>query len=171
MSTLAPLVGWVERSETHDPARVVMGFAQFCRALPILQTVIILMLAAIAGPAAAQSLFGKQVEVTLAGQDGKPMAAAEVKVFAPGNFSHPVVTGKTDGDGKFYFTADRDGFWTAEAKNGKEVARVSIKITGTEGGSGPVSPWLLYGLLLALLAAAIGFRVLRARARRRPPAA
>ena len=97
------------------------------------------------------------------------MAAAKVRIFAPGNGNQPAVTGKTDSSGKFYFTADRDGFWTAEANNGQEVARVSIKVTGVEGGTGPVSPWLLYGVLLALLAAAIGFRVLRARARRRPP--
>lgn len=128
----------------------------------------ILLLAVVHGPAAGQSLFGKQVEVTLAGQDGKPMAGAQVRVFAPGDFNHPVVTGKTDGSGKFYFTADRDGFWSAEANNGSEVARVSIKVTGVGGDTGPLSPWLLFGILAVLLVAAILLRVMRARSRRRP---
>ena len=64
------------------------------------------------------------------------------------------------------FGADRDGFWTAEARRGDEVARVSVRVTGLEGGAEPVSPWLLFGGLLLLLAIAVGYRILRARARR-----
>lgn len=132
---------------------------------------LLLALSGLVGPTAAQSLFGgKQVEVTLAGRDGKPMANAEVRVFAPGDLTHPVKSGKTDGDGKFYFDADRDGFWTAEANQGGEVARVSIKVSGLEGGNERVPPWLLIGGLLMLLAIAIGYRMLRARSRRPPRA-
>lgn len=127
---------------------------------------LLLVLAGFATPVAAQSLFGQQVEVTLAAQDGKPMAGAEVRVFAPGNPNRPVTTGKTDNNGKFFFTADRDGFWTAEAKRGGEVARVSVRVSGVDEGSGEVSPWVLFGGLLVLLALAIVFRMLRARARR-----
>jgi len=121
---------------------------------------------ALSPPAAAQSLFGRQVEVTLAGQDGKPMARAEVRVFAPDDLNRPVTTGKTDSDGKFYFSADRDGFWTAEARRGGEVARVSVKVSGVEGGTERVPPWLLFGGLIVLLLLAVGFRMLRARSRR-----
>lgn len=133
----------------------------------LLRLLLIVALAGIAGPAAGQSLFGgKQVEVTLAGRDGKPMAGAEVRVFAPGDLNRPVATGKTDTSGKFYFTADRDGFWTAEANQGDEVARVSVKVSGLEGSNEPLSPWLLVSGLVVLLALAVGFRILRARGRR-----
>ena len=125
--------------------------------------------AAVSGPAAAQSLFGgKQVEVTLAARDGKPMAGAAVRVFAPGDLNHAATTGKTDSSGKFYFTADRDGFWTAEARQGDEVARVSVKVSDLEGGTERVPPWLLIGGLLLLLALAIWYRALRVRSRRPP---
>ena len=130
---------------------------------------LILLALLVPGPAAAQTLFGRQVEVTLTAQDGKPMADAEVRVFAPGDPTHPIITGKTDSNGKFYFTANRDGFWTAESRRGDEVARVSVRVTGLEGGTEQISPWLLFGGLLVLLALAIGFRILRAR-NRRPPA-
>lgn len=129
----------------------------------------LLALAGFAGAAAAQSLFGKQVEVNLAARDGKPMAGAEVRVFAPGDLTRPAATGKTDSDGKFYFSADRDGFWTAEATQNGEVARVSVKVSGLEGGSERISPWLLFGALGVLLVIAIWYRILRARSRRRPP--
>jgi len=126
----------------------------------------LLALAGFAGTAAAQSLFGKQVEVTLAARDGKPMAGAEVRVFAPGNLTRPATTGKTDSDGKFYFSADRDGVWTAEATQHGEVARVSVEGRGVEGGNESVSPWLLVGLLIVLLAIAVAYRILRTRSRR-----
>jgi hypothetical protein len=123
------------------------------------------------GPASAQNLFGgRQVEVTLSGKDGTAMAGAAVRVFAPGESARAAATGKTDSSGKFYFTADRDGFWTAEAKNGGEVARVVVKVSGLDAGSEPLSPWLLLAGLAVLLVIALIFRILRARIRaRRPP--
>jgi hypothetical protein len=136
------------------------------RQAAVAASLMLLALAGFVGLAQAQSLFGRQVEVTLAGQDGKPMAGAQVRVFGPGDPNRPAATGKTDDGGKFYFSADRDGFWTAEARRGDEVARVSVRVTGLDGGAEPVSPWLLFGGLLLLLALAVGYRILRARARR-----
>jgi hypothetical protein len=136
------------------------------RQAAVAASLMLLTLAGFVGAAHAQSLFGRQVEVTLAGQDGKPMAGAQVRVFGPGDPNRPAATGKTDDGGKFYFSADRDGFWTAEARRGDEVARVSVRVAGLEGGAEPVSPWLLFGGLLLLLALAVGYRILRARARR-----
>ena len=77
-------------------------------------------------PALALDLFARhQVTVQFATSDGKPMANAEVRVFAPGESNRPALTGRTDSEGKFEFGADRDGFWSAEARNGDEVARAT----------------------------------------------
>ena len=102
-----------------------------------------------------------------AAQDGKPMADAEVKVFAPGDLTHPVKTGRTDNDGKFQFGTDKDGLWTAEARNGTEVARATVKVGGSSGADqGPISPYFIIGLLGVLLVMALWVRFLRARSRR-----
>ena len=119
-------------------------------------------------PAAAFDLFAThEVSVQFATQDGKPMADAEVKVFAPGDLTHPVKTGRTDNDGKFQFGTDKDGLWTAEARNGTEVARATVKVGGRSGADqGPVSPYFIIGLLGVLLVMALWVRFLRARSRR-----
>ena len=68
-------------------------------------------------------------------------------------------------DGKFVFDADRDGFWSAEARGADYVARVMIRVGGeAEPHSGP-SPFLIIGVLVVLLGLAIWYRLLRARAR------
>src|SRR5919109_32016 len=86
--------------------------------------VALLVSAALLRPAVAFDLFARhQVTVQFATSDGKPMANAEVRVFAPGEPNRPALTGRTDSDGKFEFGADRDGFWSAEARDGNEVAR------------------------------------------------
>jgi hypothetical protein len=119
-------------------------------------------------PAAALDLFAThEVTVQFATADGKPMADADVNVYAPGDATHVVKTGKTDKDGKFQFGTDRDGLWTAEAKVAGEVARATIRV----GGDQPperVSPYWLIGGLLVLLIIAVWYRYLRARSRRRP---
>jgi hypothetical protein len=120
-------------------------------------------------PAGALDLFAShEVTVQFATQDGQPMADAEVRVFAPGAPDKPAITGRTDKDGKFHFTADRDGFWLAEARNGTEVARASVRV-GTPGGADneKLSPALVIGLLVMLLVIAVWYRFLRARTRRR----
>lgn len=119
-------------------------------------------------PAAAFSLFDRhQVTVQFATQDGKPLANAEVKVFAPDAPKAPVVTGRADGEGKFVFEADRDGFWSAEAHEADQVARVMIRVGDDSQPQSRFSPLLIIGALAILTAVAIWYRVLRARGR--PP--
>src|SRR5712691_7190744 len=128
-----------------------------------LAVVLLILLGSI--PAAAQSLFARQVTVEFATSDGKPIADAEVRVFAPGQPGRPVLTGRTDNAGKFEFPADTDGLWSAEAHSGSEIARVTVRVGGTRE-SEPLSPaWLIGGLLL-LLILAFAFRMARARSRR-----
>jgi nickel transport protein len=118
-------------------------------------------------PAAAFDLFAThEVSVQFVTQDGKPMADADVRVFAPGDLRHPVKTGHTDKDGGFQFGTDRDGLWTVEARNGTEVARATVKVGGgLSDDQGETSPYVIIGLLGVLLVVAVGFRFLRARSR------
>jgi hypothetical protein len=120
------------------------------------------------GPAAAQSLFARHtVTVQFAASDGKPIADAEVRVFAPGQPGRPALTGRTDSTGKFEFSADTDGLWSAEAHAAGEIARVTVRVGGKEE-SEPLSPFWVIGGLLLLLVLAFVYRVARARIRARP---
>ena len=112
-------------------------------------------------------LFARhQVTVEFATADGKPLADAEVRVFAPGQPSRPALTGHTDRQGKFEFSANEDGFWSAEARSGGEIARVMVRVGDTGRQSEPLSlVWLVGGLLL-LLVIAFAYRVARSRSRR-----
>ena len=123
-----------------------------------------------AGPAAALDLFARHtVTVQFATADGKPMADAEVRVFAPGRPSQPELTGRTDSTGKFEFAANTDGLWSAEAHGASEIARVTVRVGSTEGkeDTEPVSPFWVIGGLLLLLILALGYRVARRRSRTR----
>ena len=121
-------------------------------------------------PAHAVDLFAThEVTAQFATPDGKPMANAEVRVFAPGDPSKAVATGRTDAEGKFVFGADRDGMWSAEARTADEVARVMIRVGGGSQSQGWVSPVFVIGFLLIMLALAIWYRLLRARARQPKP--
>jgi nickel transport protein len=129
-----------------------------------------LLLVMIAGtmPAAALDLFARhEVTVQFATADGKAMANAEVRVFAPGEPNRPALTGHSDGEGKFQFGADRDGWWSAEARIGDEIARATVRVGGQEQKEEPLSPFWLIGGLAVLLVLAVGLRMLRARGRRR----
>jgi uncharacterized protein DUF4198 len=118
-------------------------------------------------PAAAFDLFARhQVTVQFATQDGKPMANAEVRVFAPGEPNRPARTGRTDSEGKFEFPADKDGFWSAEARAGDEIARATVRVGGEQQQSEPLSPYWVLGGLFLLLVLAFALRIARARARR-----
>jgi len=118
-------------------------------------------------PALALDLFARhQVTVQFATSDGKPMANAEVRVFAPGESNRPTLTGHTDSEGKFEFGADQDGLWSAEARNGSEVARATVRVGGQEQQNEPLSPLWLVGGLLVLLVVAFLYRLMRIRARR-----
>ena len=118
-------------------------------------------------PAAPLDLFARhQVTVQFATSDGKPMADTEVRVFAPGQPNRPAFTGRTDSEGKFEFGADQDGLWSAEARNGSEIARATVRVGGQEQKDEPLSPYWLFGGLLLLLVIAFGYRLMRMRARR-----
>ena len=132
-----------------------------------------LVLAALAlcnSPAGAFDLFAThEVTVQFATSAGQPLANAEVKVFAPGDLSHPVQTGKTDEHGKFQFGTDRDGLWTAQAEGDGEVARATVRVGGSanQDQQSRFSPILVIGGLLVLLVIAAWYRFLRARSRQR----
>ncbi len=96
-------------------------------------------------------------------QDGKPLANAEVRVFAPGRPDHPVLTGRTDAQGKFEFPANENGFWSAEARTSQEVARVMVRVGGEEERQKPLSPYWAFGALGLMLVVAAALRILRAR--------
>jgi hypothetical protein len=120
-------------------------------------------------PAAAIDLFARhRVTVQFATSEGKPMADTEVRVFAPGEPNRPALTGRTDSEGKFEFGADRDGLWSAEARNGGEVARATVRVGGgqEQRKEEPISPLWLIGGLLVLLAIAFWYRLKRIRRRR-----
>jgi hypothetical protein len=107
-----------------------------------------------------------EVTAQFATPDGKPMANAEVQVFSPGDSKTAVLTGHTDADGKFVFEADRDGFWSAQARTADQVARVMIRVGGeAQPAQSRFSPYLVIGVLAILLAIAIWYRLLRARGR------
>ena len=110
-------------------------------------------------PAGAFDLFAThQVTAQFATPDGKPMANAEVRAFAPSELNNPAVTGHTDAEGKFVFTADRDGFWSAEARSPDYVARVMIRVGGEQQPQNWLSPALAVGFLVVMLALAIWYR-------------
>jgi hypothetical protein len=129
-------------------------------------TVAAALLVALSPSAAAFDLFARhEVSVQFTTPQGQPMAGAEVQVFAPGKPGRPALTGRTDKTGKFAFPAGQDGFWTAEAHSGREIARVMIRVGGGEPKK-PVSPFWLIGGLALLLVLALGYRILRLRSRR-----
>jgi hypothetical protein len=129
----------------------------------------LLVMIAGARPAAALDLFARhEVTVQFATADGKAMPNAEVRVFAPGEPNRPALTGHTDSEGKFQFGADRDGWWSAQARLGDEIARATVRVGGEQQKEEPLSPYLVIGCLAVLLMVGVGLRMLRARGRRRP---
>jgi len=120
-----------------------------------------------ASPSRAFDLFTRhEVTAQFATPDGKPMAEAEVRVFDPGDPSITALTGRTDAEGKFVFDADRDGFWSAEARNADYVARIMIRVGGESQSQSWLSPFFVVGFLVVLLAIAVWYRLLRARTHR-----
>ena len=118
----------------------------------------------VASPAGAFDLFAThEVTAQFATPDGKPMANAEVRAFAPGDPNSPAMTGRTDAEGKFRFSTDRDGFWRAEAHSADYVARVMIRVGGEQQSQNWLPPVLIIGFLVVMLALAIWYRLLRAR--------
>jgi hypothetical protein len=128
-----------------------------------------LLLCLWSAPAAAIDLFARhQVSVEFSTADGKPLADAEVRVFAPGQPRTPALTGRTDKAGKFEFPANQDGLWSAEARSADEIGRVTVRVggPGQKREEEPLSPVWVIAALVVLLVLAFGFRLLRARSRR-----
>jgi hypothetical protein len=148
----------------------VPSFSWRQAALFVLLPLLVVVMALWPLTGAAQSLFARhEVTVDFATPDGKPLADAEVRIFAPGHSEKPALTGHTDKKGHFEFPADRDGFWTAEARQGGEIARVMIRVGGDAKGQQELSPYWLVGGLVLLLVLAFGYRIARIRSRRPPP--
>jgi hypothetical protein len=140
-------------------------FASGGRAAAFSAAVALLCFAA-GSPSGAFDLFTRhEVTVQFATPDGKPMANAEVRVFAPGDPNRTALTGRTDAAGKFVFDADRDGLWSAEAGSADYIARVMIRVGGEAQSQSRLSPFVLVGFLAVLLAIAVWYRLLRARTR------
>jgi hypothetical protein len=123
-------------------------------------------------PASSFDLFAThQVTAQFSTADGKPLANAEVRVFAPGDLKTAVETGHTDSQGKFVFDADSDGMWTAEARTPDQVARVMIRV----GAGAPqnqqtqLPPVVVIGGLILLVAMGWWYLLLRRRGRWRQP--
>ena len=115
-------------------------------------------------PADALDLLAThEVTAQFATADGKPMADAEVRVFAPGAPQTPVATGRTDAAGKFVFGADRDGMWSAEARTSGQIARIMIRVGSRSSADRGFSAWLVIGALVVLLVAAFWYRLRRLR--------
>jgi len=113
-------------------------------------------------PAVAFDLFAThEVTVQFATQDGKPMANAEVQVFAPGDAKTPVITGRTDAEGKFVFDADQDGFWSAAAHGADQIARVMIRVGGEGGEHGDIYRRCGFGAISSSDAGPLGCRMPR----------
>jgi nickel transport protein len=134
---------------------------------PLLSAVLAHQLFA-ASPTVAFDLFTNKHEVTaqFATPDGKPMANAEVRAFSPADPNKPALTGHTDAEGKFVFAADQDGFWSAEARSPDYVARVMIRVGNEQQSQSWWSPLFVVGFLAIMLALAIWYCLLRARAQR-----
>jgi hypothetical protein len=138
-----------------------------CRTSPVVVCAVAVLCLLAAAPAFAFDLFTRhEVTVQFATPDGKPMAGVEVRVFAPGEPRRTALTGRTDANGKFVFDADRDGLWGAEAGSTDYVARVMIRVGGETLPQSQISPFLIVGFLVVLLAVAIWYRLLRARTQR-----
>jgi hypothetical protein len=158
--------------------RYVDGMAAFlCRFPTLARWAAIVLLAASASLLAESSarafdLFTThEVTAQFATADGKPMANAPVRVFAPGDRRTAVEAGRTDAEGKFVFSADRDGLWSAEAHTKSEVARVMIRVGGPnqQQQHSRIPPVVVIGGLIALVALAWWYRALRMRNQRRQP--
>jgi len=97
------------------------------------------------------------------------VAALYFLAAPPGDPTKPAVTGHTDAQGKFTFAADRDGFWSAEARSPDYVARVMIRVGGEQRSPNWLSSFLVIAFLVALLALAVWYRLVRMRAHGRRP--
>jgi hypothetical protein len=118
-------------------------------------------------PAAAIDLFARhRVTVQFATADGMPLADAEVRIFAPGGLERPDLAGRTDSEGRFEFSANEEGFWTAEARSANEIGRATVRVGNVAQPAEPLSPFWVLGGLVVLLILAFAVRIARLRSRR-----
>lgn len=182
MSTPAPLWTGVRRCayraplraspvRAHGKDRCLKGMVTLLRRLSAIVhwSRSALLAVAICLPPVSTALATQDVTVQFATADGKPMANAEVTVFAPGDLKTPVETGHADSVGKFVFEPDRDGLWTARARTESEVVQVTTRVggPGQQQQRGWISPVVMTSGLLGLLVLAAWYRMLIIRNRRR----
>jgi hypothetical protein len=137
------------------------------RAVAALPAAIVVFCLLTAPSSHAFDLFTRhEVTAQFATPDGKPMAGAEVRVFAPGDPGRVALTGHSDAEGKFVFDADQDGLWSAEARNVDYVARIMIRVGSEPQSHSWLSPFFVVGFLVVLLAIAVWYRLVRARTNR-----
>jgi hypothetical protein len=63
--------------------------------------------------------------------DGRPVAAGAVTVYAPHSPDQPLITGTTDSHGRFFFVADTGGTWQVTVRdNMGHQASASVSVGG-----------------------------------------
>lgn len=74
------------------------------------------------------------IEIQARYDNGDPMGAAQVNVYAPDNPREPWLTGTTDDDGRFVFTPDpsRPGNWEVMVRQAGHGDIVAIPVAGDE---------------------------------------
>src|SRR5260370_38017243 len=94
--------------------RLLVSGGRAAAALPAAVVVFCLL----AAPAShAFDLFTRhEVTAQFATPDGKPMAGAEVRIFAPGDPGRSALTGRSDAEGEFGFEAGQKALWGAAAR-------------------------------------------------------
>ncbi len=109
------------------------------RALPIAVLLAVLLVGG--GNAHAHGVVMEQttrsdldvVEITAAFDTGEPMAGALITVFSPRYPTHPWLTGRADGEGRFWFVPDtgQPGYWTVRVREEGHGAMISVEVPDT----------------------------------------
>lgn len=70
------------------------------------------------------------VEITAVFDNGEPMAGALITVFNPRHLTHPWLTGRANGEGRFWFVPDagQPGYWTVRVREEGHGAMISIEV-------------------------------------------
>lgn len=75
------------------------------------------------------------IEIQARYDNGDPMGAAQVNVYAPDNPREPWLTGTTDDDGRFVFTPDASspGNWEVMVRQAGHGAMIAVPVGETQG--------------------------------------